>query len=153
MIVVGVDPGLAHLGWCVIDGPKSPSVLDCGHWKSSSKEPLHCRLRNLGALMKEIGENHQPDRLALEWGAFHVSARQSLLVGTAIGTVISSFPQDLPTVYLAPNQVKLAVTGYGKAPKDQVAFLLSQQLKMPKDLSNHVSDAAAIAFTGLHSDA
>lgn len=152
MIVLGVDPGLASLGWGVVEGPDEWRLDGCGTWRSAAKKPLETRLRDLASFIGDLVEAHAPERLALEWGGFPANARQSMLVGTAVGAIVAAVPRDLATVYMTPAQVKSGLTGYGNAPKDQVAYMVGQHVEMPAGADDHATDAVAIAITSFRGD-
>lgn len=150
MIILGIDPGLAQMGWSVVQGPGQLSLLACGTWSSPAKEPLEQRLRNLAGFVRSLAAEHAPARLALEWGGFRASTRQSLVIGTAVGAIIAAVPDGVETVYLTPAQIKNSITGYGKAEKEQVAYMVAQQVALPQDADDHATDAVAIAITASH---
>ncbi|MCH7493803.1 crossover junction endodeoxyribonuclease RuvC [bacterium] len=147
MIILGIDPGLAKVGWSVVEGPRRLSLLACGTWTSLAKDPLENRLRTLAAFVRGLAAAHDPERLALEWGGFRANTRQSLVIGTAVGAIISSLPDGVQTIYLTPAQIKSGITGYGRAEKGQVAYMVAQQVSLPPEADDHATDAVAIAIT------
>lgn len=151
MIIMGIDPGVERMGYGVI-GYSGGAHKPLAHGLiSTSRELAHGeRLSELHAALKGLIALHRPDLVAVEKLFFQKNIKTAMKVGEARGVVILSAAEaGIPIVELTPNEVKVSVTGYGKADKRQVQKMIKTLLNLkeaPKP--DDVSDALAIAFTG-----
>ena len=154
MIVLGIDPGTAITGYGLIREENGQAVaLAYGAITTSSDLPLPDRLKLIQRDLAAIIEQHRPDQSAVEQLFFNKNVRTALAVGHARGVVLLTLAQaNLPIYEYTPLEVKLAVTGYGRADKAQVQQMVTLLLglsKVPKP--DDVADALAIALCHLHS--
>ncbi|NJL77982.1 MAG: crossover junction endodeoxyribonuclease RuvC [Richelia sp. RM2_1_2] len=154
--ILGLDPGLAILGFGVIICQKnqvnlaSGSVIlqDFGVISTPANTPLEQRLCTLYDDLHTVIEQSQPDLVAIEKFFFYRMAN-TILVAQARGIIMLVLGQHrLPIVEFAPAQIKLALTGYGKAEKSEVQEAVARELDLdyiprPDD----AADALAIALT------
>ncbi|MEB3219650.1 MAG: crossover junction endodeoxyribonuclease RuvC [Nostocales cyanobacterium 94392] len=154
--ILGLDPGLAVLGFGVIICQKgevnlsssSVSLLDFGVISTPAKTPLEQRLCTLYDDLHTVIEQFQPDLVAIEKFFFYRMAN-TILVAQARGIIMLVLGQHrLPFVEFAPAQIKLALAGYGKAEKSEVQEAVARELDLdyiprPDD----AADALAIALT------
>lgn len=149
MIVLGIDPGTAITGYGVVRVENNKhTVLGFGAIRTEAKQKTAIRLeaiyRELSALIREF----QPDCLAIEELFFNKNVGSALAVGQARGVaILAGAHAELPVFEYTPLQVKTAVTGYGRATKDQVAYMVRlllglQEVPKPDD----VTDALAICL-------
>lgn len=150
MRVLGIDPGIGRTGWGIIEIEKGK--LKVGNYsciETPQNAPLEKRLQELYMTMISIVKIEKPDVIAVEELFFNTNAKTALIVGQARGVLLLAAAQH--TISLAvytPLQVKIAVTGYGRAEKKQVGqmvkILLSlKEIPKPDD----TADALAIALT------
>lgn len=150
MKILGIDPGIGRTGWGVIGGESSKlKVESYGCIETSMELPLQERLRELHEQISRIINDFSPNALAIEELFFQNNAKTALVVGQARGVVLLAAAQHgLSVGEYTPLEVKVAVTGYGKAQKNQVGQMVKTLLKLssiPKP--DDTADALAIAIT------
>lgn len=147
MRVLAIDPGLTRCGIGVIES-KSMSLIGVGVLKSSSDDAIEKRLMEIDAQIRQWINEHNPDVIAIE----RVFSQQNLrtVMGTAqvAGVALLAAAQaNIKVVMHTPSEVKAAVTGSGRAKKDQVAQMVQRILKLteiPKPVD--ATDALALAI-------
>lgn len=150
MLVLGIDPGIAITGIALIEEEKGRQTLlhsEAITTPANLSSPL--RLLRLHKSLNEIIKSYKPDVAALENLFFNTNAKTALIVGQARGVIQLALTQHkIPIVEYSPLQVKMAITGYGRADKNQIQQMVKTILKLPKILTpDDVADAAAIALT------
>ena len=149
MIVLGIDPGTAALGYGIVES-KSGRVrmVDAGTLTTKPDASLPQRLLQIHALLDELIALHRPDIVAVERLFFSRNVQTAFAVGQARGVVLLAAAQaEVPVREATPNEVKVAVTGYGNADKEQVGRMVAVCLGLneaPKP--DDTSDALAIAI-------
>jgi crossover junction endodeoxyribonuclease RuvC len=148
MIVLGIDPGLANTGYGVVAlrGARL-AALDGGVITTPAQLPAERRLAEVHARVAALLDEHRPDALALEDLYFGQNVRTAFAVGQARGAVMLAAGQRcVPCAGYTPQQVKGAVCGSGRAPKDQVARMVKALLGLDADpRPDHAADALAVA--------
>ena len=154
MIVLGIDPGTAALGYGIVESTKGRlHELDHGCLVTSPDTALPERLLAIHALVDELISLHEPRLLAIERLFFSKNAQTAFGVGQARGVVLLAAAQHrVPVVEATPNEVKSAIAGYGAADKEQVQRMVQlvlglAELPRPDD----AADALAIAVWGANS--
>jgi crossover junction endodeoxyribonuclease RuvC len=149
MIILGIDPGVGRLGWGIVqvDGSRfKPQNFGC---IETDKGLLEKRIQTVYEEVSKLIKEYQPDVVSIEDLFFTNNAKTAFMVGQARGVVLLAASQaGLPISVYTPQQVKLAVTGYGKADKKQVGEMVKVLLKLktvPK--LDDTADALAIALT------
>jgi len=148
--ILGVDPGLASTGWGIIKKEKSNiSLINYGCITTSAKDNFSHRLREIHEQLKKIIQKHKPARIALEDLFFAKNAKTALLIGEVRGVIKLTVIQcKTPLIEFTPLQIKQAITGYGRADKNQIGSMVKLNLNLkeiPKP--DHAADALAIAIT------
>ena len=149
MIVLGIDPGTAAMGYGVVDRTGGRlRAIDYGCITTTPDQTLPERLRVLHEHVAELIETHRPDVVAVERLFFSRNAQTAFAVGQARGVVLLAAAQaDVPVREATPNEVKMAVTGYGAADKEQVGRMVAVILQLPEvPHPDDTSDALAIAI-------
>ena len=154
MIILGIDPGYATIGWGVIkyEG-NSFTVIDYGAILTPAKTEFDKRLEMVYDQTREIIEKYQPDAMSIEQLFFNTNTTTGIGVAEARGCILLAARKGLVDVFeYTPIQVKSAVTGYGKAEKRQVmemtkVLLCLKEIPKPDD----TADALAIAICHAHS--
>ncbi len=154
MRILGIDPGIGRLGWAILDARGSMlEARNFGCIETGSKTPVEQRLLQVHNKLTEIIKTHKPEVLVLEDLFFGDNAKTAFSVGQARGVVLlCAGEHKLQVASYTPLQVKVAITGYGRADKAQIAKMVKILLKiktMPK-LDDTV-DALAIALTHAYS--
>lgn len=154
MRILGIDPGIGRTGWGVIDvkGAKL-TVESYGCVETFLKKSLAERLAELYQEIIDIITENKPDTLAIEELFFNTNAKTAFVVGQARGVVLlAAAQQKLSVAVYTPLQVKIAVTGYGRAEKRQVEKMIMTLLKLSKKPKyDDISDALAVAVTHAYS--
>jgi crossover junction endodeoxyribonuclease RuvC len=149
MIVLGIDPGLAHTGYGVVQRRSGRlAALAGGVIETRSDLPAERRLTQIHLEVSDLILRHEPDAVALEELYFGQNARSAFAVGQARGVVMLAAGQrGLPCSGYTPQQVKSAVCGTGRAPKDQVGRMVQALLSLPSlPTPDHAADALAVAI-------
>jgi crossover junction endodeoxyribonuclease RuvC len=149
VIVLGIDPGTAALGYGIVDSTRGRlREVDHGCLETSPDIALPDRLLAIHALVDELIETHDPAVIAVERLFFSRNAQTALAVGQARGCVLLAAAQHGTLVREAtPNEVKSAVAGYGAADKDQIQRMVQMVLGMAeRPRPDDAADALAIAI-------
>jgi crossover junction endodeoxyribonuclease RuvC len=150
VIVLGIDPGTAAMGWGIVERTGGHlRAVDYGCLTTSPDQPLPDRLNQIHAHVAELIETHHPDLLAVERLFFSKNAQSAFGVGQARGVVLLAAAQaGVPVREATPNEVKVGVTGYGNADKGQVARMVSVILQLPDvPTPDDTADALAIGIS------
>jgi crossover junction endodeoxyribonuclease RuvC len=151
MRIIAIDPGYERLGLAVIEKNKNAkeTLLFSECFKTSAKIPHAERLALIGNRIREIAEEYRPEALATEKLFFSVNQKTALLVAEARGVILFTGSALGLSVYeYAPADIKIAVTGYGKAEKHQVIDMVKKLIKVEKSTnSDDEFDAIAIGLT------
>ncbi len=156
MIIVGIDPGIAILGYGIVEYKGNHfKTLEYGGIFTDSKEHMPKRLEIIYNSLYDILEKYKPDAVAIEELFFNKNTKTALVVGQARGvTILAAAHLKLNIYEYTPLQVKQGVVGYGRADKQQVQSMTKQILNLketPKP--DDVADALAIAICHAHSSA
>ena len=142
MIVLGIDPGTARTGYGLVrrDGSRL-QALDFGCLETASDQELPARLLLIHQAVSELITEHAPQVVGVERLFFNKNVQTAFAVGQARGVVLLAAAQaGLPVYEYGPHEVKMAVTGYGRAPKDQVQRMV--QMILGLSVMPHPDDAA-----------
>ncbi len=149
IIVLGIDPGLALMGYGVIEedrGKMSRLVSGCVSTPkdTTTSSRLHMLYNGLTGVIKE----YMPTVLVMEKLFFNRNVTTALKVGEARGVVLLAAEQNsMKIVEFTPLQIKQAVCGYGRATKDQVKNMVCMQMGVANSFANDdESDALAVAM-------
>ncbi|MEM9290180.1 MAG: crossover junction endodeoxyribonuclease RuvC [Acidobacteriota bacterium] len=151
MRVLGLDPGSRHTGYAVLDALGDRLVpLALGRLSPPASKQLPSRLALLAAGLRELLDEHQPTLAVLETPFHGINARSLIVLAQARGALLAELAsRDLEILEYSPATVKQAVTGSGRATKEQVARMVSLLLRRDlSDLSSDASDAVAVAICG-----
>lgn len=150
MKILGIDPGTAIVGFGVIDTDHRRHVcLDAGVIRTPAKQSDEIRLDTIYTSLTEIIQQHNPDYMVVEKLFFAKNVTTAMTVSQARGVILLAGTKNgVPIVEYTPLQIKQALTGYGRAEKQQiqemVRVLLSlQSIPKPDDCA----DALAAALT------
>ena len=150
MRVLGIDPGLATLGWGVIESGRGGEVLlEYGCILTTPEQTLPERLLAIQLDMRALLKRFAPDEIAFEELFFAKNVTTAFTVGAARGVSIAVCAEYTDRLYeYTPMQVKQAVVGYGKAEKQQVQQMVKLLLHMDEIARpDDAADALAIALT------
>jgi len=150
MFVLGIDPGLTRCGYGCLrwTGPSRVSAVSAGVIRTDAKADLPDRLATLHSDMTELIAEFKPAVVAIERVLFQVNVSTAMSVGHASGVVMAaSAIAGCSVRQYSPNEIKLAVTGYGNADKQQVERMVRAQLDLDQPLRPvDAADAIAVAL-------
>ena len=149
MRILGIDPGVAIVGFGVVDAYRGKQqLIKCGVIRTPANTQLSSRLDQIYRDMQEIIQTFRPDVMAVEELFFDKNVTTGIAVAHARGIILlSGYQAGLPIYEYTPMQVKQAVVGYGKAEKKQVMDMVRRLLKLqaaPKP--DDAADAVAVAL-------
>jgi crossover junction endodeoxyribonuclease RuvC len=148
VIVLGIDPGTAALGYGIVESSRGRvREVDHGCLETSPDTTLPERLLAIHALVDELLASHHPDVLAVERLFFSKNVQTAFGVGQARGVVLLAAAQHgVPVREATPSEVKSAIAGYGAADKEQVQRMVQMVLGMEeRPRPDDAADALAIA--------
>ena len=153
-MILGIDPGLATLGYGVIEVVSDKRrLIQFGTLTTPAGQPMPQRLRAIFQGMNQLMDIYQPDDVAFEELFFSKNITTGMAVSAARGVALVAVVQRTDNLYeYTPMQIKQAVTGYGGADKHQVQQMVKMLLNM-KDIArpDDAADALAVALTHANS--
>ncbi len=149
MLILGIDPGYAIIGWGVIRFERGKYIpVDFGAITTNAGVPFNRRLEQIYDQLNELLNTHHPDAVAVEKLYFQNNQKTAIDVAQARGVTMLALQQHgVPVYEYTPLQVKSAVTGFGQAQKPQVMEMTKRLLRLkavPKP--DDTADALAIAI-------
>ena len=151
VLVLGIDPGTAITGYGVVSRRRdgAVSLVECGVVRTSPRQPLPRRIREIYEEIDGLLERHRPTAVSVEDVFYGKNARTALTLGHARGAILlAASLREVPIAEYTAPEIKKAVVGTGRATKDQVGFMVAKLLRLkeaptPEDAADGV--AAAIA--------
>ena len=152
--ILGIDPGIAIVGFGVIEYDNMNfKVIDYGAITSPAHTPVPSRLKMIYDDLTYVIEKYKPDEMAIEELFYNNNAKTVINVAQARGVaLLASTNRNVEIFEYTPPQVKIAVSGYGRADKKQIQQMTKMILnleKIPKP--DDTADALAIAICHAHS--
>src|SRR3712207_176975 len=156
MRVLGIDPGLTRCGWGVVEGRPGgkPAAVGVGVLRSSAELDLELRLLELHTGVTALLREHRPDVVAIERvftqnnkGTGHATAQAAGIAALAAAQA------DRPVAWHTPSEVKAAISGSGRADKEQVTLMVTRVLGLteapkPADAADALALAVCHAWRG-----
>ena len=154
MIILGIDPGVATIGFGLIEAQRNRNrLLQYGVITTPPGIPLSSRLLQISNDMEELIKTFHPDEMAVEELFFSKNITTGIAVAHGRGVVLLSAEKlGVPVFEYTPMQVKQAVVGYGKAEKKQVMAMTQRLLNM-KEIPRPDDAADALALAICHARA
>jgi len=154
MRILGIDPGTATTGWAVVEEiKKNPRLVACGCVNTSKFHSDEERLVEIGRDIALLIKKYKPEEEAIEDLFFFKNLKTAITVAQARGVILYEIKKNLiPLFSYTPLQVKQALTGYGRADKNQMQEMVKNILRLqcvPKP--DDAADAVAIAICHLNS--
>jgi len=149
VIVLGIDPGTASLGYGLVDRTGSRlRAVDFGVFHTGPDTPLPERLLAIHTFLQDLIELHGPTLMGVERIFHSRNVQTALAVGHARGVILlAAAAHELAVREATPSEVKAAVTGYGAADKEQVGRMVQAILGLPEPpRPDDAADALAIAI-------
>lgn len=154
MVILGIDPGLATLGYGVIETQGDRRhMIQFGTVTTPAGVAMPYRLRAIAQGVRQLMDVYQPDEVAFEELFFSKNITTGMAVSMARGVALATVVERTDNLYeYTPMQIKQAVTGYGGADKHQVQLMVKMLLGM-KDIArpDDAADALAVALTHANS--
>lgn len=149
MRILGIDPGLAIVGYGVIDvfGNKMQAV-DYGSINTPAGMVTHKRLNEIYMALDELIKRYQPDDMAIEELFWNTNITTGIRVSEARGVILLAGERNHIDLFeYTPLQIKQAITGYGRAEKRQVISMVTKLLNLPSPPKpDDTADALAVAI-------
>ena len=149
--VLGIDPGVSRCGYgAVVRETGSLRAVACGVIRTSPGDPLADRLCLLADELALLVEQLRPSALSVERVLFQANARTAMSVGQASGlALVTAARAGIPVAQYSPNEVKLAVTGDGRADKTAVQTMVTRLLSL-REVPKPADAADALALACCH---
>lgn len=152
MVILGLDPGSIHSGFGLVDKEGSEvRLIEVGTLSCPAKQPLHLRLARMSAELGALLDRHRPALAVLEAPFHGLNVRSLVVLAQARGALLAVLGgHDLEIREYSPAEVKSAVTGNGRADKDQVARMVRLLLGLEGVWRSDATDALAVALCAAH---
>ncbi len=155
MIVLGIDPGLATVGYGVVscDEKTKLALIDYGTILTEAGEQMPRRLKQIAQGIRRLADTFHPDCIAFEELFFNKNVTTAIHVAQARGAaVVAAADYTMELYEYTPLQVKQAVVGYGRADKNQVQMMVKALLHLKEiPRPDDAADACAVAICHAHS--
>lgn len=147
--ILGVDPGYGRIGIAILEKYGQNNKLIYSECFETDPKLSHSkRLLALSQKIEMVIDYHKPNEMAVETLLFNKNQKTALQVAEARGVILNEgAKRNLVIKEFNPNQIKLAITGYGKSDKRQIIDMIHKILKIEKKKHDDEYDAIAIALT------
>lgn len=151
MFVLGIDPGLSRCGYGCVEHGRKPRAVAAGVIRTDPGVERPLRLAEIQREIRALIGELKPEVVAIERVLFQQNATTAMSVGMVSGIImVEAVSAGCAVVEYSPNEVKLAVAGWGGADKDEVGQMVQTLLGLPKRLKPaDVADAVAVALCHL----
>lgn len=149
MKVLGIDPGSLYTGYGIVQKGGNGQLIHVRDGRISVKGslPLHERLLTISKELTKIIEDERPEAISIESVFFAKNVKSAITLGEARGVaLLSAASIGVPIFEYAPTSIKLSVTGYGNASKEEMQKMVKMLLKRPEVAKPDAADALAIAI-------
>ncbi len=149
MRILGIDPGIATVGFGVIDAERGgQSYVSCGVISTPAHTSLSSRLDQIYTDLESLFATFKPDVISVEELFFNTNITTGIAVAHGRGIILlAAFRNHIPVYEYTPLQVKQSVVGYGRAEKQQVIDMVKRILHLPAPAKpDDASDALAMAI-------
>ncbi len=150
MIILGIDPGLANTGWGVVEFVNQRyRPVSFGVIRTSTQHSLPDRIHAIAENIGLLAEKYSAQAVSIEDIFFSQNVSSSIAVAKVIGAVTHEMRgRGIDVQYFTPLQIKMAITGIGRADKNQVQQMVALLLKMDSiPRPDHAADALADCIT------
>jgi crossover junction endodeoxyribonuclease RuvC len=149
MKILGIDPGIGRVGWGIIFSEKRRlEYIACGCITTSKDLSQQERIGQICRELRALIQQHSPDTAVVERLFFAKNKKTAFAVSEARGAILMLLDEHkITTIERTPLEVKMAITGNGRAEKHQVAWVVKNILKIPTDItSDDALDALALCL-------
>ena len=150
MVILGIDPGLATIGFGVVSSEKGKcTAIDYGVILTPKDARLPDRLKMIEDSLKKLIDKYNPDEISMEELFFNNNAKTAINVAQARGVILLTCVKHTEKLFeYTPLQIKQALTGYGRADKHQIQAMVTRLLNLKKTPKpDDAADALAVALT------
>ena len=154
MIIIGIDPGLNHTGYGLVEIEKDRIIaIDYGSITNKTSDNFSDKIKNIYSVIDNLIKTYSPHELVLEEIFFSKNTRSAINVGKICGAVaLTATLAGINVVTYTPLQIKQSVVGYGRATKNQVQVMVKVLLNLSTiPRPDHAADALAVAICHIHS--
>lgn len=146
--ILGIDPGLVHTGWAVIESAGSArKYIASGVILPNTKETLPNRLAAIFNGVSDLCKTFNPDECSIEITFSNTNAKTTLILGHArAAALLAVAVQNIPIYEYEPNKIKKAIACAGHADKNAIAKMVKMLLPLANPKTSDESDAIAIAL-------
>jgi crossover junction endodeoxyribonuclease RuvC len=155
LIILGIDPGFAIVGYGVLRHEDNRfTTLDYGSINTDAGTPFERRLLTIHEALSRVMDRYAPQSVAVEQLYFNKNVKTALAVAQGRGAILlTAARRGLRIAEYTPLQVKIAVTGYGRADKAQIQQMVKTILNLQSEPKpDDVADALAVAICHAHTD-
>ena len=153
MKIISIDPGYERVGIAIIEKTckQKDELIYSNCFKTKANIPFHERLKSIGIEVEKIIKKYKPEALAIEKLYFETNQKTAMGVSEARGVIIYVASKNNLSIYeYTPPQIKVAVTGYGKASKQMIMSMVPKLIDIKEEIkSDDEIDAIAIGLTSL----
>lgn len=152
MRIIGIDPGIERVGYAVIDNLSGKECLvESGCITTSPKTEKALRFLEISRKLEKIISKTKPRKAAIETIFFAKNVKTAITIAEARGVILVLLKKlGIDIEEFTPLEVKIALTGYGRAEKKQVEFMVEKILALKQKLGpDDIADAAALAIAAL----
>lgn len=154
MLILGIDPGTATIGYGLLESTKEqkPKLIDCGLIQTDKESDHGSRLSEIYRDTQKLLKKHKPDIVCFERLFFFVNAKTAMQVAQSIGVMMMAASKaKIPIKEYMPRQIKLQITGDGKSDKRKMQKVIYEtfKIKAGKNQKTHfdnTADAIAVAL-------
>lgn len=150
MIILGIDPGYERLGIAVIEkvAKRKDAIVFSDCYQTDKTLPHPNRLLHISNRCRDIIDQYAPVVLGIETLFFSGNKKTALAVSEVRGVILAlAAEKNLEILEFTPGEIKMAITGYGKASKEQVTSMVQTLLSFKKKAYDDEFDAIAVALT------
>lgn len=149
MKILGIDPGSGIIGFGLVEKKSNSKMIDAGVIRTTIGDKDAPRLLELYTSMKELVKELKPDVASVEKLFFASNVTTAMKVAQARGVILLALAEEkIPIYEYTPLQIKMAMTGYGRATKAQIQEMVRVQLGLKnKPKPDDCADALAAALT------
>ena len=147
MRVLGLDPGLNRVGYSILELDNGLVLILAGSYKTKRTTSLSARLGAIVDHLEGVLREYSPDICVVETLFYGKNPRSTISLSHARGAILAAMHNhDVDVVEYAPQEVKRAICGSGRASKEQVSYMVKRLLNTEADFNQDVSDAIALAL-------
>lgn len=150
-VIIGIDPALNSTGYAILQRGKNGiiSFVESGVIKNKISEEFPNKLAHLFDSISTVCDLYRPAVCGIEETFVNINATSSLKLGAARGAIIAAVARKKIQIYeYSPNNIKKTITGFGKADKAQVEFMVRKIVSNIKtEMNLDETDAVAVALT------